>query len=80
MDWVFCSQVEVKLEGDGPWTLPDGSQDMEIVLTPGHTEYHCCLVYKPKKVIYVILKATSSACSHFDLNGDNKFCEAEQMS
>ncbi len=48
---VSCSQVEVKLEGDGPWTLPDGSKDMEIVLTPGHTEFHCCLVYEPKKVI-----------------------------
>ncbi|BDA50908.1 hypothetical protein COCOBI_17-1270 [Coccomyxa sp. Obi] len=45
-------QVEVKLEGDGPWTLPDGSQDMEIVLTPGHTEFHCCLVYKPEKVLF----------------------------
>lgn len=53
--WVCCSQVEVKLEGDGPWTLPDGSQDMEIVLTPGHTEFHCCLVYKPKKVIQMKL-------------------------
>lgn len=46
----MCSQVEVKLEGEGPWLLPDGSQDMQIVLTPGHTEFHCCLVYEAQKV------------------------------
>ncbi len=44
------SQVEVKLEGEGPWPLPDGSNDMQIVLTPGHTEHHCCLVYEAQKV------------------------------
>ena len=44
------SQVEVKLDGEGPWPLPDGGSDFEIVLTPGHTEAHCCAVYKPDKV------------------------------
>ena len=41
----------MKLEGEGPWPLPDGSGDMQIVLTPGHTEHHCCLVYEAQKVI-----------------------------
>ncbi|EIE27165.1 Metallo-hydrolase/oxidoreductase [Coccomyxa subellipsoidea C-169] len=45
-------QVEVKLEGEGPWPLPDGSGDMQIVLTPGHTEHHCCLVYEAQKVLF----------------------------
>ncbi len=42
--------MEVKLDGEGPWQLPDGSGDFQIVLTPGHTEAHCCAVYKPDKV------------------------------
>lgn len=45
-------QVEVKLEGEGPWQLPDGSADFEIVFTPGHTEAHCCAVYKPDQVLF----------------------------
>ncbi len=45
-----CSKVEVKLEGEGPWQLPDGSNDFELVLTPGHTEAHAVAVYKPEKV------------------------------
>ena len=38
------------MEGEGPWGLPDGSDDCEIVFTPGHTEAHCVLYYKPQKV------------------------------
>ena len=45
-----CSKVEVKLEGDGPWQLPDGSEDFDLVLTPGHTEAHVVAIYKPEKV------------------------------
>ena len=52
VDMLICSQVEVKLEGEGPWKLPDGSDDFEIVYTPGHTESHCCMVYKPEQVCF----------------------------
>ena len=44
--------VEIKLTGTGPWQLPDGSDDVEIVFTPGHTEAHACLYYKPDKAIF----------------------------
>jgi hypothetical protein len=43
--------VEHQLEGEGPWGLPDGSEDCEIIFTPGHTEAHCVMLYKPQKVI-----------------------------
>lgn len=35
--------VEIKLEGSGPWTF---SQDIQLIYTPGHTEvslWICCL-------------------------------------
>ena len=38
------------MDGEGPWGLPDGSDDCEIIFTPGHTEAHCVLYYKPQKV------------------------------
>ena len=44
------SKCEVQLEGEGPWKLPDGSDDLEIVFTPGHTQGHCCLYYKEQRV------------------------------
>jgi len=31
------SKCEVQLEGEGPWQLPNGGDDLEIVFTPGHT-------------------------------------------
>lgn len=37
---------EVQLEGEGPWSLPDGGDDVEIVFTPGHTEGHVALLYR----------------------------------
>ena len=59
------SQVEVKLDGEGPWPLPDGSSDFDIVLTPGHTEAHCCAVYNPDKVSSCEAAcAASLACCH----------------
>ncbi|CAL5228056.1 g11121 [Coccomyxa viridis] len=45
-------EVEHKLEGEGPWSLPDGSEDCQIIFTPGHTEAHCVLLYKPQKVLF----------------------------
>eukprot|EP00878_Enallax_costatus_P035065 GHUV01039035.1.p1 GENE.GHUV01039035.1~~GHUV01039035.1.p1 ORF type:complete len:237 (+),score=59.58 GHUV01039035.1:632-1342(+) len=44
--------VEIKLTGTGPWQLPDGSDDVEIIFTPGHTEAHACLYYKPDQAIF----------------------------
>lgn len=44
--------VEVKLSGAGPWQLPDGSEDVELIFTPGHTSAHVCLYYKPDKAIF----------------------------
>jgi glyoxylase-like metal-dependent hydrolase (beta-lactamase superfamily II) len=34
------------LEGEGPWQLPGGSGDVEIIHTPGHTRGHLVLLYK----------------------------------
>ena len=47
----LCSEVEHQLEGEGPWGLPDGSEDLEIIFTPGHSEAHCVLFYKAQKVM-----------------------------
>jgi glyoxylase-like metal-dependent hydrolase (beta-lactamase superfamily II) len=35
--------VEVKLEGEGPWQLP-GFSDGQILFTPGHTQGHVCFL------------------------------------
>ena len=51
---VLCSEVEHKLDGEGPWSLPDGSEDCQIIFTPGHTEAHCVLLYKPQKVCHAL--------------------------
>lgn len=44
--------VEVKLTGTGPWQLPDGSDEFEIIFTPGHTEAHAVLYYKAEKALF----------------------------
>ena len=44
------SKCEVALEGEGPWRLPDGGDDLEIVFTPGHTAGHCVLMYQAQRV------------------------------
>lgn len=41
--------VEMKLEGCGPWSLSDG---IELIHTPGHSEGSVCLFYKPLKVLF----------------------------
>ena len=35
----------MQLEGEGPWQLPGGSADIEMILTPGHTKGHVVLLY-----------------------------------
>lgn len=43
--------MEIKLEGEGPWTLPDGGSDVELIHTPGHTTGHIVLLYKPERTL-----------------------------
>eukprot|EP00884_Botryococcus_braunii_P021476 jgi/Botrbrau1/8011/Bobra.384_2s0033.1 len=43
---------EVKLEGEGPWKLPDGGDDVELIFAPGHTEGCVCLLYRPAKALF----------------------------
>lgn len=47
-----CSQVEVQLEGEGPWQLPDASEDIDLIHTPGHTDGSLVLLLKPGKVLF----------------------------
>lgn len=49
---VQCSAVEVQLEGEGPWQLPDGSEDIELIHTPGHTDGSVVLLYKPSSTLF----------------------------
>jgi glyoxylase-like metal-dependent hydrolase (beta-lactamase superfamily II)/ferredoxin len=44
--------VEVKLTGQGPWQLPDGSSDITLIFTPGHTAAHVCLYYAPDRALF----------------------------
>ncbi|XP_030526688.1 uncharacterized protein LOC115738250 [Rhodamnia argentea] len=46
---VSTAEVEIKLEGRGPWNL---GRDIELIHTPGHTEGSVCLLYKPLEVIF----------------------------
>lgn len=40
------TECEVQLKGEGPWELPGGSNDVELILTPGHTKGHVVLLYR----------------------------------
>jgi glyoxylase-like metal-dependent hydrolase (beta-lactamase superfamily II) len=44
--------VEIKLTGSGPWRLPDGGEDVELIFTPGHTSAHVVCFYAPDKAIF----------------------------
>ncbi|KAL8252773.1 hypothetical protein R6Q59_036466 [Mikania micrantha] len=46
---VSTSNVEIMLNGCGPWSLSD---DIQLIHTPGHTEGSVCLFYKPLKVLF----------------------------
>ncbi|KAL3692650.1 hypothetical protein R1sor_006301 [Riccia sorocarpa] len=54
--------VEVKLEGTGPWNLGD---DVELIFTPGHTRGHVCLFLKDRKVMFA--GDHVSASTHYEL-------------
>jgi glyoxylase-like metal-dependent hydrolase (beta-lactamase superfamily II) len=43
---------EIKLEGTGPWQLPDGSEDIDILHVPGHTRGSCAMLYKPAQTLF----------------------------
>lgn len=45
----ITEDVEMKLDGCGPWSLND---DIQLIHTPGHTEGSVCLLYKPLKVLF----------------------------
>ncbi|KAF8073027.1 morn3 [Scenedesmus sp. PABB004] len=45
------ASVEHKLAGEGPWRLPDGGDDVELIFTPGHTEGHVCLHFAPDRAL-----------------------------
>jgi glyoxylase-like metal-dependent hydrolase (beta-lactamase superfamily II) len=45
-------EAEIQLEGDGPWSLGDGEDDVEIIFTPGHTPGSISLLYKPAKALF----------------------------
>ncbi|CAH1418980.1 unnamed protein product [Lactuca virosa] len=46
---VSTRDVEMKLDGCGPWSLND---DIQLIHTPGHTEGSVSLFYKPLKVLF----------------------------
>ncbi|KAI3709308.1 hypothetical protein L2E82_39068 [Cichorium intybus] len=46
---VSMRDVEMKLDGCGPWSLND---DIQLIHTPGHTVGSVCLFYKPLKVLF----------------------------
>ncbi|KAK6234255.1 hypothetical protein QUC31_006661 [Theobroma cacao] len=46
---VCTTDVEIKLEGTGPWSL---GEDIMLIHTPGHTEGSVCLLYKSVKVLF----------------------------
>ncbi|CAL1414081.1 unnamed protein product [Linum trigynum] len=46
---VDTADVEIKLEGNGPWSL---GEDVELIHVPGHTEGSVCLFYKPHKILF----------------------------
>ncbi|KDP24686.1 hypothetical protein JCGZ_26507 [Jatropha curcas] len=62
---ISTADVEIKLEGKGPWSLGD---DIELVHTPGHTEGSVCLFYKPLKILFTgdHLAMTESGLSIFE--------------
>lgn len=45
-------ECEIKLEGTGPWQLPDGSDDIDILFTPGHTSGCISMLFKPQKALF----------------------------
>lgn len=53
------SQCEIQVTGEGPWQLPDGGDDVELLFTPGHTQGCISMLYKPQKVVL-----SRPSCTH----------------
>lgn len=45
-------QVEWKLDGEGPWRLDDGEDDVEVLFTPGHTRGCLSLLYTKDQALF----------------------------
>ncbi|XP_042057348.1 uncharacterized protein LOC121801937 isoform X1 [Salvia splendens] len=43
------ADVEIKLEGNGPWTL---GSDITLIHTPGHTKGSVCLLDKTRRILF----------------------------
>ncbi|KAG6422481.1 hypothetical protein SASPL_119053 [Salvia splendens] len=46
---LFVADVEIKLEGNGPWTL---GSDITLIHTPGHTKGSVCLLDKTRRILF----------------------------
>lgn len=44
--------AECILDGQGPWQLPDGGDDVQVLYTPGHTAGCISLYYLPERVLF----------------------------
>lgn len=46
--------VEIQLEGTGPWHIGENGEydDIELIHTPGHTEGSLTLFHKPSKTLF----------------------------
>jgi glyoxylase-like metal-dependent hydrolase (beta-lactamase superfamily II) len=45
-------QCETQLTGEGPWQLPDGGDDVELLFTPGHTAGCISMLSKPQQALF----------------------------
>ena len=50
-----CSKCEIKLDGEEPWSFPGGTDDLQIIHTPGHTYGHIVLLHQPSKCVQAFL-------------------------
>lgn len=50
----FTEACEIKLQGNGPWALPDDPdmKTIELIHTPGHTRGSICLYHKSQKAMF----------------------------
>lgn len=44
-------ECERKLTGEGPWQLADGSDDIDLIFTPGHTSGSISLLHSPSETM-----------------------------
>ncbi|XP_047966821.1 uncharacterized protein LOC125211156 isoform X2 [Salvia hispanica] len=51
------ADVEIKLEGNGPWTL---GSDITLIHTPGHTKGSVCLLDKTRRILFTVTEQLKS--------------------